>query len=352
MQPVTAPAPARGPSGRPDAPRGRWIWRVSGTATVAALSVAALGIATHADTSGPDAVPWRLMTKSLAVPQPVTSVRVLTSGSPVRVTAGPGSHVQVTEAIQYDSTAYDPKAYDPSPADPNANDPKAGAPPMVPASVSHGLLTLNGSACDPGACAVAFWVTVPRGTSVNVSSAGGDVVLSGTAGAVVDSGGGNVYAAGLRGPLSVVTGNGSLVINGLAGSLYADTSGGSVDGSGLATPTATVITGGGDAWLGYAAAPGTVMASTDGGGALLALPPGPYALTADSGGADQVVTVGTDPTAQRSITVTSGGGSLQVEPPTAGSLPPIPPLPRISADDPFGPQAPADVPAPPLPPGQ
>jgi hypothetical protein len=329
MQPVTAPAPS--PPERPAAPRGRWIWRVSGVATVAVLVVAAIGIASRQGGSAQYAYPLSVMTKSLTVPQPVTSLRVLTSGMPVRVTAGPGNRVQVTEAIQYD--------------------PKAGELPALPASVSGKLLTLDGTTCDPFACSVGFSVTVPRGTSVNVSTAGGDVVVSGTAGAKVDSGGGNVYAAGLRGPLSVITGSGALVVNGLAGPLYVDASGGSVDGSGLATATATVITGGGDAWLGFASAPGSVIASTDGGAALLAVPRGPYALTADSGGAQQAIGVATDPAARRSITVTSGGGPLEVEPSAPGYLPPVPPVPPLPAGGVLGLLVLPDVPAPPMPPG-
>jgi hypothetical protein len=328
MQPVTAPAPAPSPPERPAAPRGRWIWRVSGVATVAVLAVAAIGITTRQGGSPQYANPLRFVTKSLTVPQPVTSLRVLTSGMPVRVTAGPGNRVQVTEAIQYD--------------------PKAGGLPALPASVSGKRLTLDGTTCDPFDCSVGFSVTVPRGTSVNVSTSGGDVVVSGTAGAFVDSGSGNVYAAGLRGPLTVTTGGGSLVVNGLAGPLHVDTSGGSVDGGGLATTTATVLTGGGDAWLGFASAPGTVLADTDGGAALLAVPRGPYALTADSGGAQQVIAVATDPAARPSITVTSGGGPLEVEPSAPGYLPPIPPIPAGGV---IGLMVPPDVPAPPIPPG-
>jgi hypothetical protein len=327
MQPVIMPSPAQSPPERPAAPHGRWIWRVSGVATVVVLTVAAIGIASRQDRSAQYAHPLGVVTKSLTVPQPVTSLRVLTSGMPVRVTAGPGTRVQVTEAIQYD--------------------PKAGGLPALSASVSGKVLTLDGTTCDPFACSVGFSVTVPRGTSVSVSTSGGDVVVSGTAGALVDSGGGNVYAAGLRGPLTVTTGGGSLVVNGLAGPLRVDTSGGSVDGSGLATAAATVLTGGGDAWLGFAVAPGTVVADSGGGAALLAVPGGPYALTADSGGAQQVIGVATDPAARQSITVTSGGGPLEVEPSAPGYLPPVPPVP---AGDVLGLMVPPGGPAPPMPP--
>jgi hypothetical protein len=45
------------------------------------------------------------------------------------------------------------------------------------------------------------------------------------------------------------------------------------------------------------------------------VPGGPYALNATSdGGGPQSVGIATDPAAHRSITVTSGGGSLEIEP--------------------------------------
>jgi hypothetical protein len=357
MQSLTAPPQA--PPERPAAPRGRWIWRVSGVATVAALTAASAAIITHNDGVPQFAEPMSVATRSLTVPQPVTGVRVLTSGLPVQVNAGPGKRVQVTEAFLYDPNATwqsGPNAPAQSGAKPaGQSGPQAPALPAVPVAVSDHLLTINATSCDTDACAAGFALTVPLGTRVSVSTGGGDVIVSDTAGTTVDSGGGNVYAAGLRGPLSAVTENGTLMVNGLAGSLYADTSGGSVDGNRLATSTATVITGGGDAWLGFTAAPATLTASTDGGDALLAMPPGPYALTADSDGAVQVIAVATSPAARHSITVTTAGGPLQVEPPTAATLPPLPPFPSLSSELPVGkgdgPWGPPDMPAPPLPPG-
>ena len=57
--------------------------------------------------------------------------------------------------------------------------------------------------------------------------------------------------------------------------------------------------------------------STDGGAVRLAVPGGPYALSADSGGGGpQSVGIATDPAASRSITVSSGGGPLDIEPTT------------------------------------
>ena len=64
----------------------------------------------------------------------------------------------------------------------------------------------------------------------------------------------------------------------------------------------------------FAAAPDSVSVSTDGGPVVLAVPGGPYAVAADSDGGPQSVAIATDPAAHVSITVTSGGGPLRIEP--------------------------------------
>jgi hypothetical protein len=56
------------------------------------------------------------------------------------------------------------------------------------------------------------------------------------------------------------------------------------------------------------------MVSTDGGSAYLTVPGGPYALTAYSDSGPELVRIATDPAASRSITVSTGGGQLQIEP--------------------------------------
>jgi hypothetical protein len=55
--------------------------------------------------------------------------------------------------------------------------------------------------------------------------------------------------------------------------------------------------------------------ATDGGDATVLIPGGPYALTADSGGASQVVGIPTSPAATSTLTVTTGGSHLEIEPP-------------------------------------
>ena len=276
---------------------GRWVWGLSGLVTAAALAIPGTRLIVSAGVPGAYATaqPQHAVTRTVTVPQPVTSLTVHSYGAAVQVAAGPTRRVRVTETLVYDN--------------------RAGGPPAVAQSVSGGHLSLSDPECAASDCAVSFAVTVPPDVTVAVATEGGPVTVSGTAGASLDSGGGPVIATRIGGPLTVSTGGGSLLLDGLAGALRADTGGGSVSAGSVAAATAVVITGGGPARIAFSATPETVTLSTDGGSALLAVPGGPYALTADSEGGPEQVGIATSPAAHRSITVGSGGGPLWIEPP-------------------------------------
>ncbi len=305
------------------ATRGRWIWGLSGLATTAVLVVPGIRLITSAG-QPEQAQPQATATRTVTVPQPVTSVTVQSYGGPVQVTAGPVRHVQITEVIMYDSQAGGPNTVvnavpsGPLSASPAGAQPTSGgalsAPPAVAQSVSGGRLSLAALACASSGCSVSFVITVPSDVTATVTSDGGPVVVSGIAGANLDSGGGQVRATKIGGPLTVSTGGGPLLLDGLAGTLRADTGGGTLSAQGVASATAIVTTGGGDAVMAFSAATDSVTVSTDGGQAQLAVPGGPYALTADSDGGSQSVGIATDPAAQRSITVISGGGPILIGP--------------------------------------
>ena len=181
--------------------------------------------------------------------------------------------------------------------------------------MSGGGLSLADPVCETSDCSVSFALTVPSDVTATVTTEGGSVSVSGVAAANLDSGGGDVRAVNIGGPLTVSTDGGPLTLDGLAGALSADTGGGSVSAQGVAAAAATVITGGGDAWMVFSAAPHMVLVSTDGGAATLKVPGGPYALNADSGGGEpESLGIATDPVSHSSITVTTGGGPLWVGP--------------------------------------
>ena len=275
--------------------QGRWIWGVSGLVTAVALAIPGARLITSPGTDGDNvyAHPQHVVTRIETVPQPVTSLLVQSYGGHVQVTSGQVNRVQVTETVAYDQGTH---------------------PPVLTQSVSGGRLSLSDPACSDSGCTVDFDVTVPADVTVTASTGGGQVVVSGIAGANLASSGGPVRATLIGGPLSVNTGGGSLMVRGLSGPLRAETDGGPLTAQDLAAATATITTGGGPAMVTFATAPEKVSVSTDGGPATLAVPGGPYNLTANSDGGPQSVRIATDPTALPSITVSSGGGSLLVEP--------------------------------------
>jgi len=278
---------------------GRWIWVLSGLVTTAVLVLPGARLITLGDgLSNASAEPQAVMTRTVTVPQPVTSLIVQSGGGQVQVAAGQVSRVQVNETIMYDH-----------------ND---GGPPAVSQSVSGGSLSLSGPACD---CSVNFSLTVPFGVTVSVATQGGPAAVSGVAGANLDTGGGPARATLVGGPLTVTTEGGPVMLRGVAGPLRADTGGGTLIAQDLAAATATITTSGGDAMVDFVAAPDSVSVSADGGAAVLAVPGGPYAVAADSGGGLQSVAIATNPNARPTLAVTSGGGPLRIEPAAKGSAP-------------------------------
>ena len=409
MQPITAPGTAQGTApDRAGMPRGRWVWRLSGTAVILActslIAFAAIRAGTWTDGGyQQNALPVR----TVIVNGTVTSLTVASYGAPIRVSRGPVNQVTVDETIAFARQA---------------------GPPRVRASVSHGELTLAAPSCANSDCSVGFAVTVPAsfpaGFTVSATSEGGGVSVSGVAAADIDSGGGPVTATAITGaltvtaeggsitaagagsasldsgggpvvvsgvhgplnvtaedgsidangigsatldsgggpvsasavlgtltatadggsisvtgaqganldagggpvvartidgPLSATTDGGSLQVDGLTGPLTADTGNGPLTAGGVASATARVSTDGGSAWISFTKAPQSVQVTTDGGPAVLLLPGGPYAVSAQSFSGPELVSVPTSLTAARTISVSTGGGELQVKPPAAGS---------------------------------
>jgi hypothetical protein len=152
-----------------------------------------------------------------------------------------------------------------------------------------------------------------------VTSAGGNINIAGARGVTLDSGSGDVVARSVDGPLGATTSGGRLQVYGLTGPLTADTGSGALTASGITSATARVSTRGGSAWLSFTKAPQSVQVTTGSGDAVLVLPGGPYAVSADSGGGPELVSVPVSPAASSAVSVSTGGGELQVKPPTAGS---------------------------------
>jgi len=294
--------------------QGRWVWRISGLVTAALIAVPGIHLLTSAGVSSQPGQPQSAsgaVTRTMTVSQPVTSLTVQSYGAPVQVTGGPVSHVRVTETI--------------------GTDPGGGSPPVA-ATVSGDSLIVGSPECGSWEDCVSFEVTVPRDMTVNVASQSGQVAVSGVAGVNLDSGGGSMNVSGIDGPVTVTAEGGSVQLADVAGPVQVDTGGGSLLASGITAATATVTsdggpmqligrigtlhayTGGGSAAITLSAPPLSVTLDSDGGPATLAVPGGPYAVTADSDGGPETLNIATNPAATRSITMSSGGGSLRISP--------------------------------------
>jgi hypothetical protein len=288
---------------------GRWVWSVSGVATAAALAVPLVlligGAGTPANATG--AFSRNAVSRTVTIPQVITGMTVDSYGAPVQVRSGDVSRVHVAEWLMYDSARYDP----------------AKKWPAVTQTVSGGHLTLADPACADSGCGVAFMVTTPADVTATVSSSGGPVTVSGVKAAIVNSGGGLVSAQQISGPLTISSDSGPILADSVAGTLNADSGGGSATVLDITAANVSVSTEGGSALVSFAAAPKSVTIRSGGGTARLDVPGGPYALTADSGGGPENIQIATDPAAHSSITITSGGGPLLVEPQNGAGFGPL-----------------------------
>jgi hypothetical protein len=275
----------------------RRAWGLCGLVVAVALAVPGTRLIALTGVPWHQPPPLDTTVRTVTVPQAVTSLTVVSSSGSVRVTAGAVSRVRVTETIRYGKSA--------------------GGPPAVLQSVTDGRLALANPACDRSDCLVNFAVTVPPDIDVDVSTQGDPILVSGTARTELRSGGGPVRATQIAGALTVLTGGGPLALDGVAGTLHAYTDGGAMAARGITATEAVLVSGGGPAQVTFSAAPTAVRVETGGGPATLRVPGGPYALTANSEGGPELIGIATDPAARPSISITSNGGPLQIEPASA-----------------------------------
>lgn len=153
------------------------------------------------------------------------------------------------------------------------------------------------------------------GGPLRVSAEGGSITVTRAPSADLDSGGGPVTVTSVDGPLRVQSEGGDVQADDVTGALSADTGGGRLTAAGLTSATATVTCEGGDAMLGFLSSPENVQVQTGGGAATLSLPGGPYAVSANSGSEGPAsVTVATNPSASRTLNVSTEGGPIQIGP--------------------------------------
>lgn len=175
-------------------------------------------------------------------------------------------------------------------------------------------------------CAVVFGAQLPRATAVSLRSGSAPLTVSGISGGVqASSRSGAVTVQDVDGPVRIDGGSGKLSLQHVSGAISARTGSGAVDlndvngraevttGAGTITSNAsrmTVFTAGSDSgWVtaGFTAPPQRVEIHSSSGAVTLQLPKGRYRLSLHAPpGKVSLSGISNDPTATRTITVTSG----------------------------------------------
>jgi hypothetical protein len=148
-----------------------------------------------------------------------------------------------------------------------------------------------------GTCELNATLSVPAGTAVSVSTGGGDVT-----------------ADGVTGPVSLSTGGGNVSADGVSGALSLSTGGGGIQAAGVAAAQVTANTGGGDISIVFTRVPRDVQVSTGGGNITIVVPPGNtrYNVHANTDGGSPDVSVPSDSASGNVITATTGGGGITI----------------------------------------
>jgi len=167
-----------------------------------------------------------------------------------------------------------------------------------------------------GNCGLNATLDVPPDTSVQLTTGGGNMQVSGIQSDVtLDSGGGDVAVSGVGGTANVSTGGGNVTASDLGNTLKFFTGGGDLNGNDLFAPRVTTESGGGNVTLVFTRAPVNLNIHSNGGDITIVLPHGStrYAIpnpTTDGGGYSAQVP--TSSTSGNTIAVASGGGNIRI----------------------------------------
>ena len=262
--PAGAPAGSDGPGrsdspGRPPAPSARPWWLVAGLGATLALASAA-GVTTWGAVTGG---PWHSDDEQQTYHRAVTDLTFAGGSSDVEVRGGaPAGTVHVERHL-----SWGPGASRPTPKE----------------TWSGSALTIAAD-CDGSflsSCSVDYVVTVPRATDVAVDIGSGDIVLTGSLGAVtLKSGSGDIETAN------------------------------------LAAEQVTAEAGSGDIDVELATLASPVSVRTGSGDVSVRLPQDAvYAVATETGSGDTEVSVPTNPDSTSTLRVRTGSGDIAVDRP-------------------------------------
>jgi DUF4097 and DUF4098 domain-containing protein YvlB len=344
--------------------RGQVFWGSLGVVVMASMAAGSVILFHRAIDAPPSQTSSAFPASTATLTEAASSVSVDSCNSPVQVVAAPVSGVEVTARVQW-GPSYDPNGiWSLSGGELTVGDPTCSGNYqlisvrlVVPLKTNVTVVSGGGSVSvtgTPGA-----YIDSGNGPvaatdihgPLNVTTGGGSLSVQGLTGSLnadtgngplnatdidgpvtastdggslgvfnltgkldADTGNGPLNAVDIDGPITASTDGGSLNVRDLTGTLSANTGNGPLSATGVSASSVNAITDGGAARLQFVTVPSMVVVSTDNGPAALMMPGGPYAVTANAGGGPSSVTVPTDPSARQTITVTTDGGSLTVQP--------------------------------------
>lgn len=203
----------------------------------------------------------------------------------------------------------------------------------------------------PNPCSASFVVTVPPATSLGGSIGHGSIEVTGIDGAAelatghgsiavtdtlgdldldtghgaievtraggavsLDTGNGAVSLTDVVGPVSLTSGHGAVSVRGASGDLSVRTGNGSIHAEGITGEVVALRSGHGSLWFAPGNGPADVSLATSNGDVTVRLPSDapPYAVATEASGRQVDVSVATDPQADRTLTVSTGHGRIDI----------------------------------------
>ncbi len=163
-------------------------------------------------------------------------------------------------------------------------------------------------------CSVDHLLRVPASVGVEIETGSGSIRLQGLEGIVLaKTGSGGIELVDVRGNVSAETGSGSIVLDGISATADVVAGSGSIRGD-VTSLHLNAQTGSGSIDLLFGLAPDEVGLETGSGSITVIVPSGSYHLDLrTSSGSSRSAGISDDPSSSRTITATTGSGSIRVD---------------------------------------
>lgn len=161
-------------------------------------------------------------------------------------------------------------------------------------------------------CSVDYEITVPEGTTIDVSADSGNITVEGaTASVVAENDSGNIEIDGAAGDVVAENDSGDITLSGIEGKVTAQNDSGAITGTDLSATTFAAENSSGDITATFVTDPDAIEASSGSGNVELTVPgTATYDVDASSGSGTEDVTVDVDTRDGNPATVSSDSGDV------------------------------------------